>query len=233
MTISIDSFAPTSQEPTTTLPSFLGMEAVLPELTSPQERYDHGFKKGYIAGYALGARQAQAERAADLASQKTMWAATQAQAGALVGQLASATSEYVARFGPRDGVLTEQLVTAAFELAEAIVGCELRTRPDRALQVAKAVLADLPTGPATVRVNPADEPLLAQVASTLGHGANVVVIADPAVGPGGCVVSSGAKTVDARIEQAMARARDAMCAPADVVANHYQDAAGYGAELAL
>ena len=80
-----------------------------------------------MAGYAEGARQAQAERAADLASQKATWAAATARAGAMVSQLASATEEYLAHFGPRDGVLTEQLIRAAFELAEAVVTCELRT----------------------------------------------------------------------------------------------------------
>ncbi len=48
---------------TTSIPGFVEMGAVLQELTSAQERYDHGFQKGYIAGYAEGARQAQAENA--------------------------------------------------------------------------------------------------------------------------------------------------------------------------
>ena len=62
MTISSEAFAHISGEPTTSVPGFIDMGAVLPELSSPQERYDHGFKRGYLAGYAEGARQAQAER---------------------------------------------------------------------------------------------------------------------------------------------------------------------------
>ena len=100
MTTSNEHFAPGAAEPTTALPYFIGLDKTLPELTSPQERYDHGFKRGYMAGYAEGARQAQAERAADLASQKATWAAAQARAGAMVSQLASATEEYLAHFGP-------------------------------------------------------------------------------------------------------------------------------------
>jgi flagellar assembly protein FliH len=207
------------------------MAALLPELNSPQERYDHGYKRGYLAGYAEGARQAQAERAADMASEKNAWSATQARAGALLSQLASATEQYVARFGPREAAMTEEVIAAAFQLAAAVVGSELRTRPERAVEVAKALLADLPTGPAIVRVNPVDEAMMAEAATALAatRRDGLVVRADPAVGLGGCIVTSGATTVDARIEEALLRARAAFCEPnADPDASPYQTAAGYG-----
>jgi len=231
MTTWTDPFAPASTEPTTTLPSSIDMAALLPELNSPQERYDHGYKRGYLAGYAEGARQAQAERAADMASEKNAWSATQARAGALLSQLASATEQYVARFGPREAAMTEEVIAAAFQLAAAVVGSELRTRPERAVEVAKALLADLPTGPAIVRVNPVDEAMMAEAATALAatRRDGLVVRADPAVGLGGCIVTSGATTVDARIEEALLRARAAFCEPnADPDASPYQTAAGYG-----
>src|SRR3984885_6089444 len=102
MTTSTNPFARSSMEPTTTLPSSIDMDALLPELSSPQERYDHGFKRGYLAGYAEGARQANVERAADLGTQKATWAVNLARLSALTGQLATATEEYVGRFGARD-----------------------------------------------------------------------------------------------------------------------------------
>jgi flagellar assembly protein FliH len=220
-------------EPTTAVPGFIDMGAVLPELSSPQERYDHGFKRGYLAGYAEGARQANVERATDLATQKATWAVNLARLGALTGQLATATEEYVARFGPRDGALTESLISAAFELAEAVVACELRTRPERAVEVARSVLANLPSGPAVVRVNPADEAVMMDAACTLGdsrYGVSVVV--DPGVGPGGCIVTSAAKTVDARIEEALERARAAFFAEPSAdgpePAGSYDRAGGHG-----
>ena len=231
MTTWTDRFAPTGTEPTTTLPSSIDMAALLPELNSPQERYDHGYKRGYLAGYAEGARQAQAERAADLASERNASSATQARASALLGQLASAAEEYVARFGPREAAMTEEVIAAAFELAAAVVGSELRTRPERAVEVAKALLADLPTGPAIVRVNPVDEAMMAEAAIALAatRRESLVVRADQAGGPGGCIVTSGATTVDARVEEALLRARAAFCDPnADPNANPYQTAAGYG-----
>jgi flagellar assembly protein FliH len=231
MTTSTNPFARSSMEPTTTLPSSIDMDALLPELNSPQERYDHGYKRGYLAGYAEGARQAQQERAAELESQKNAWSATQARASALLGQLASATEQYVVRFGPREAAMTEEVIAAAFELAAAVVGSELRTQPERAVEVAKALLADLPTGPAIVRVNPADEAMMAEAATALlaTRRESLVVRADPAVGPGGCIVTSGATTVDARVEEALLRARAAFCDPNDDPdANAYQTAAGYG-----
>lgn len=233
MTTSSERVVHASDEPTTSLPGFIDMGGVLPELSTPQERYDHGFKRGYLAGYAEGARQAQSERAADLANQKATWAANLARAGALVSQLASATDEYIARFGARDGALTEDLIDAAFALAEAVVGSELRTRPDRGREVARSILANLPTGPAVIRVNPGDEPLMQDAVSGFGNSRNgVTVIADPNVGPGGCIVTCAAKTVDARIEEALSRARQAFCAPTEQPDGSVSDAGGNGYERA-
>jgi flagellar biosynthesis/type III secretory pathway protein FliH len=213
MTLSSERFAAPPDGLTTSLPGFVEMGEVLQELTSAQERYDHGFQKGYMAGYAEGARQAQAESAAELASHQAVWAAAQARAGALVRQMAGAAEEYLARWGARDVALSDQLIGAAFELAEAVVACELRSRPDRPLQVAKAVLADMPTGPVTVRVHPDDEAFMGDALATAGAAPSVTIVTDPAVGAGGCVVMCGGTTVDARVSEALRRARDAFCAP--------------------
>jgi len=200
-------------EPTTVLPPFIDMDAVLPELTTPQERYDHGFKRGYMAGYAEGARQLEQERSAEVAAQKTAWAGLVSRATSTVNQLASATDQYVASFGARDIEVCERLLKAAFQLAEAVVGAELRARPERAVEVARAFLTEMPAGPATVKVNPADEALISEAAAKLNSHYGVSVVADPSVGPGGCIVTSGARTADARIEAALARAREVFCAP--------------------
>lgn len=211
MTSSSD-FTFSSSGPTTALPSDFDLDAVLPELTTPQERYDHGYKRGYMAGYTEGARQAKAERQAELESQKAAWAATQAHATGLLAQLASATDKYLQSYGPREMRLTEEALAAVFDLAEAIVGRELEIRPDRALHVARNALLGLPTGPAIVRVNPADKALLAAGAEELGNGAQQVkVVVDPEVERGGCVVTSGATTVDGRLTAALARAKAAFC----------------------
>lgn len=210
MTTSSD-FIPSSDGATTVLPGAADLQDVLPELTTPQERYDHGYKRGYMSGYAEGARQAQAEHASDLASHKASWAAAQARAGSLLAQLATATERYLELYGPREAQLTDELLGAAFELAEAVVACELRTRPDRALEVAHNVLMGLPSGPAIVRVHPDDAALLEGPARALGNAAQQVsVVPDPSVGPGGCVVTSGATTVDARLVEALQRARQAL-----------------------
>ena len=197
-------------EPTTRIPSDLEA-TILPELSTPQERYDYGWKRGYMAGYAEGARAAEAERAADLIAQKTAWASKESRISALVGNLASATESYLGSFGGRDLALSERLLAAAFQLAEAVVGCETRTRPALALDVARAALAEMPTGPAVVRVNPGDKEVVERAAGALGAAfEHVTIKADETVGPGGCIVSSGPTTADARIEEALSRARAAL-----------------------
>lgn len=201
-------FAPASTGPTTTLPRSL--DAVLPELTTTQERYDQGYKRGFLAGYADGARQAQAERAADLASHKASCAATQANANKLLGGLATATQEHIARLRAEAPGLTEELVGVAFELAEAVLGGELRTRPELVIEVTRKALASLPDGgQAVVRVHPDDEPILREAAASLScnrTGQGVTVVADRGVERGGCIVASGGSSMDARVTEAVARA---------------------------
>ena len=205
-------------EPTTRIPGDLESN-LLAELSTPQERYDNGWKRGYMAGYAEGARAAEAERAAGLAAHKTTWAAKESRVSALVGQLEEATAGYLASFGDRDLALTEELLVAAFDLAEAVAGCELRTRPALALDIARAALADMPAGPAVVRVNPGDLPVVEETAKAFGPSLEHVTFqADETVGAGGCIVSSGARTADARIEEALARARAALLAESPPVA---------------
>lgn len=212
MTISSD-FVATSDGATTSLPGTIDVSDVLPELTTPQERYDHGYKRGYMAGYAEGVRQAQAEHAAELAAQKAASAASQSRAAALLSKLSTATEQYLAVYGPREAQLTDEVVLAAFELAEAVVDCELRTRPERAVEVAHRALMGLPTGPAIVRAHPDDVPFFQQASHSLGNGAQkVAIVADPSVGVGGCIITSGATTVDARLTVALAKARQAFLA---------------------
>jgi flagellar assembly protein FliH len=214
MTSSSNSFAPASTGPTTTLPGSL--DAVLPELTTTQERYDQGYKRGYLAGYADGARQAQAERAADLASHKAAFAAVQADAGKLLSGLATATQEHMARLRAEAPGISDALVGVAFELAEAVLGCELRARPEIVIESARRALASLPDGgPAVVRVHPDDEPILRDAAGSLScnrAGQGVAVLADQGVERGGCIVNSGGSTIDARVTEAVARARAAFSA---------------------
>jgi flagellar assembly protein FliH len=227
MTSSSD-FVPTFDGATTTLPPSIDFDGALPELTTPQERFDHGYKRGYMAGYAEGARQAQAERAADLAAHKSACASAQSRAASLLALLANAAQDYLKAYGPREAEVTAEVVEAAFGLAEAVVGYELRTRPQRAVEIARRVLATLPIGPAIVRAHPEDTDFFEGAAQSLGNAAQkVTVVADAAVGPGGVVVTSGATTVDARLTLALARAREVLLA-GDEAAEEAGDGAGPG-----
>jgi flagellar assembly protein FliH len=208
--MSSELFIPASAGPTTVLPG--NLEETLPELTTLQERFDHGYEKGFMAGYAEGARQAQAERAADLANHKAAYAAAQARATNLLDRIAAEMNEQLARLRQESADLTDELVEIAFKLAEAVLGAELRTRPERALEAARQALANLPLGPAVIRVHPEDAPLFDADVSSLnatrgGHG--VTVIGDPGVERGGCVAAVGATTVDVRVSTGLARAREA------------------------
>ncbi|MGC8625991.1 MAG: FliH/SctL family protein [Acidimicrobiales bacterium] len=206
--MSSELFVPASAEPTAVLPTSL--QDALPELTTLQERYDRGYEKGYMAGYAEGARRAEAERAADLANHKAAYAAIQARATTFLDRAVAAIAKELTRLENESVVVTDELVEMAFQLAEAVLGAELKLRPQRALEAAADALRRLPLGPALVRVHPDDEALLRASPSALPSiraGGEVTVLADPEVERGSCIVTSGATTLDARVSQAMARAR--------------------------
>ena len=198
---------------TTSIPGFVEMGAVLEELTSAQERYDHGFQKGYMAGYTEGARQAQAENAADLASHKAVWASAQARASALVSQLSSAAEEYLARWGARDVALSEDLGGSGLRAGRG--GRRLRTaHPPRPCPPGGQGGPGRPAGRARRRpCAPRRRGFMREAMALGGTVSGVTLVADAAVGTGGCVVSCGGTTVDARVAEALRQAREAFCAP--------------------
>jgi flagellar assembly protein FliH len=165
------------------------------DLSSERERV---LNEARQVGYAEGLERARAESAAE---------AERARATIGLAQLAlaEAASVALAAFELEHQRLEREAVELAFALTGTVLGRELElARSPGADAIARAV-AEVPLGGAmTVRLNPGDFQTLD--AATRPEEAPRIV-ADPAVGPGGCMLEVGTTVVDARIETALERVR--------------------------
>lgn len=169
------------------------------------------------AGYAIG--WAEGRRAADEETQRlreelstqareALDAQAVASANALraVAAAASRLEERTARIAAD---LEAQLVEAAFALAEALVGHELAASTDPGRDALRRALALAPQGrPALVRLHPDDAATMS--GSSTVDGRDVVVVADASLSRGDAIVDCDSTNIDARIDAALRRAREAL-----------------------
>jgi flagellar assembly protein FliH len=185
---------------------------IQPALTSRRE--DRGYTQGHAAGYAAGIRAAAAEQ---LRLQEQLHAEHQAMldVGRLaVAQAVRALDAAAAGFRQRRGAVLEEaqdvLAAGAMELAEAILGYELRDGGN----AARAALARALGGGSgaetvtAVRLHPADLAALSTV--DVGSVAGVELKADPALNRGDAIAEYPQGWLDARLGAAVDRAKAAL-----------------------
>ena len=104
--------------------------------------------------------------------------------------------------------MAEALAATALALARQIVRSELSARPETVAAVAQEALETLMLSARhiSLRVHPDDQPLVAEGAGELLQARGARLVADPAVGRGGCIVESNIGLVDASIEARWRRA---------------------------
>jgi flagellar assembly protein FliH len=133
--------------------------------------------------------------------------------------LENALSEAVQRLSSsRDeglSIIRDEVVSFALELAEAVIGRELKLASGPVRDALRRALELAPPGVVlTVHVNPVDSSFLDQkFLSELEAsvpGSSLSLSEDPTVEPGGCVVESGACRIDAQIGPALQRAREVL-----------------------
>jgi flagellar assembly protein FliH len=187
--------------------------------------------RGHAAGYAAGLRAAELELAARRAvleaEQSDLLHRLQAANISAVEALAASARALDARVAPVLDDAEEALVATAFELAEAVLGYELRAsesvddgshgadatdpragRTARAA-VARALAVTDPGDVVTVRLHPAD---LAQLdaATRDSVAAEVSFVADASLARGDAEAERRIGQVDARLGTALDRARTAL-----------------------
>jgi flagellar assembly protein FliH len=167
---------------------------------------------GHAAGYAAGLRAAAIEQAARTARLEAEHEATtrhaQARLERAVEVLASAARSLDARTAPVLAEAQDAVAASAIELAEAIVGIELRDGATSATAAMTRALAGVDTALVqTVRLNPLD---LAVLDESVIAATGIVFVADPSLARGDALTELPVGYLDARIGSATARARAAI-----------------------
>ncbi len=147
-------------------------------------------RQAWEQGYADGMAQAQQQLAAVM--------------GRLSALIANAAIDH--ERGLRN--LDEEALALALALGRAVIRNEVSIDPDAVLGIARAALAEMSAAAVvSLRVHPDDAEVLRSSLPALGLPATteVVVVADPTISPGGCLVESGAARVDATIEAQVER----------------------------
>jgi flagellar assembly protein FliH len=163
---------------------------------------------GYAAGWASGAQAAHATARARLDEQVALLeqarAAELARLATAREALERAAAQVVAASVPAVEAVADAVLDAALQLAEAVLGHEVRTAaaPGRdALR--RALLAAPAAGSPTVRLNPAD--LATLQAGDVPDG--VTLVADPALAQGDSVLNHSHGSVEVLLGAALGRAR--------------------------
>jgi flagellar assembly protein FliH len=175
---------------------------------------------GYAQGWASGLRDAAesqaAERAAAGADRAALRVSQQEQVGSALQALQAAAADLRQSTMSITDDIEDQILAAAVQLAEALLGRELRD-PDVAAPAALArVLRLAPAGePVTVWLHPADhdtltapagKALIGSVEGATGRG--LAFETDPELQPGDARARCGSTSIDARLSAGVARLRE-------------------------
>lgn len=170
---------------------------VSPELveSARQEGYAAGLEEGYGAGYTHGIDDAR--RHVELLGQ-------------LVQQLGREADAFAARETTARADIEDQIVAVAMQIAEVLVGHTLEQPDERGRDAIARALALAPVhGDVVARLHPADIAVLGDP-DTLVPGRVLVIVPDPSLSPGDCIVDVAACRVDARVSTAIERAREVL-----------------------
>lgn len=168
-----------------------------------------GYANGWAEGRQAAELAAREAREAFAAQADALAAATEEGARLVLGAVADAVARFEQQALPSVENLQDQLVEAAFALAETIIGRELATAAEPGRDAIARALALAPPGRgAAVRMNPGDA--ASMPGTTTVDGRDVVVVADPALAPGDAVVECEASTIESRLGAALERARQAL-----------------------
>ncbi len=175
---------------------------------------------GYAQGWSQGAREAAESGAAQLAAaqadRQSSLTAHRQQVDSAVQALHGAAAELRQATVSITDQISDQILAAAVELAEALLGRELRD-PEVAAPAALArILRLAPAGePVTVWLSPADYDTLtsstgtALIGSVQGAtGRAITFETDPGLQPGDALARCASTTIDARLAEGVARLRE-------------------------
>ena len=144
---------------------------------------------GFEQGYSQGMQQAQAEIEAACAER--------------IDQLEALLEAFATPAISIDQRLEQELVELTVSVARQIVQMELKTSTEAVQALVTQALDTLPPSdsPVQLQLHPDDAAIVAQRVEAMHASRPIEIIATDTIAKGGCLVSSGAATVDARVER--------------------------------
>lgn len=182
-----------------------------PEVLEPARRAAEA--AGYAAGWAAGVRAAdrRVQDEAEAARQQAQHIARadRERCARALAALAGAAADLDRRSAPALAEIEQVVLSAAYDIAEALVGVALRDDATRGRAALARVLAlTEPEASVTVHLSPADLATLTD--GSVPPQPGVELVADPGLQPGDARAASGATTVDARLAAGLARVRQVL-----------------------
>ncbi|WP_433792335.1 FliH/SctL family protein [Actinoplanes sp. CA-252034] len=173
---------------------------------------------GYAEGWAQGKRDAaaanEAAAARAVAAEEAFDHRRAAALASAVNALGRAVTGLEDQLMPTFTELQEVVLASAWELAEAIIGRNLRDDPERGADALRRAMTAAPDhGDVIVNLHPDDYRNLVGEGSGEDfdfQGRRITLRPDPALQPGDAVAETGTATVDATIAAAVARTREAL-----------------------
>jgi flagellar assembly protein FliH len=192
--------------------------AAVPSRLVEQARVD-ARAVGYAQGWAQGLHEATESQSAQLAAshqdRNVLLAAHQQELASALRALRTAAAQLEARTVELTDDLEDKILAAAVELAEALLGRELRDPAVAAPAALARVLALAPANePVTVWLSSSDYDLLTSTGGTAlaataegAGGRSISYQIDPALQPGEALGRCGCTTIDARLADGVDRLR--------------------------
>jgi flagellar assembly protein FliH len=194
----------------------MSTEAPFAELSYPslasdatRDEFERARVRGHAAGYAAGLRRAEADAAALAADELAARTERDALATDEIRSVLAAVDAAATVVANADRLVLEDadaaLAAAAIEIAEVIIGHELRDGDASARAAIARVTAVMQNDDVqVVRLNPADYAIVREQADA---ASGVRFIADPLLQRGDAVLEVANGRIDARISAALDRAR--------------------------
>ena len=172
---------------------------------------EEGFARGHADGMAAAEEQT---RQAIERERRAMHAAEAARQRSLQSALATLNAAGAALAERQATALSgveDLLLDAAFQLAGALLGHELRQLDSPVRDAVRRALAVLPGDvPVTVTVHPDDAAALAEMDDGMAAGRVVRITTDPTIEPGSCCADGGFCHVEASLSAALERVRQVL-----------------------
>jgi flagellar assembly protein FliH len=179
-----------------------------------QQARTTGYAEGWAEGKRDSAAASEAAAARAVAAEEAYEQRRTTALASAVNALGRAVTGLEDQLMPTFTELQEVVLASAWDLAEAIIGRNLRDDSDRGADALRRAMTAAPEhGDVTVSLHPDDYRSLAGEGSGQDFdfgGRRIVLRPDPGLRPGDAIAETGTATVDATIAAAVSRAREAL-----------------------